>query len=259
MTQFVERLRELFPIHSFDKPARLFLIAVVIDGIVYSAWMLFFNLFILAQGYDKTFMGLVNSVPSIATLVFGVPLGMLSDRIGRRTAMLLGIAINMLGSLLIVLSKTPDLLVAASFLAGIGSTLYVNSQAPFMMKASNASNRALLFSLSFGLNTLSGAVGNLFAGTLPAFFGGFFHVAADSALAYQMVLIGSVVLGSCSMIPVFFIKEPPFAVADSENPLKALIGILKKRLYWQLFLPTLLIGLGAAILIPYMNVFFTET
>ena len=148
-------------------------------------------------------MGLVNSVPSIATLVFGIPLGMLSDRIGRRPAMLLGLVVNTTGSLLIVLSKTPDLLVAASFLAGLGSTLYVNSQAPFMMKASNASNRALLFSLSFGLNTLAGTVGNLFAGQLPAFFGGLFHVAVDSTLAYQMVLLCSVALGSFSLIPCF--------------------------------------------------------
>jgi MFS family permease len=259
MTQLVEHLHNLFPLRSFSKPARLFLIAVVIDGIIYSAWMLFFNLFILAQGYDKTFMGLVNSVPSIATLVLGIPLGMLSDRIGRRPAMLLGLAVNTAGSLLIVLSRTPDLLVAASFLAGIGSTLYVNSQAPFMMKASNASNRALLFSLSFGLNTLSGTVGSLFAGQLPALFGGLFHVAVDSTLAYQMVLLCSVVLGSCSLIPVFFIKEPPSAVAALQNPLRSLIGILRKRIYWLLFLPNLLIGIGAAILIPYMNVFFSET
>jgi len=259
MSQFVEHLHGLFPIKSFSKPARLFLIAVVIDGIVYSAWQLFFNLFILAQGYDKTFMGLVNSVPSIATLVCGVPLGMLSDRIGRRPAMLLGILVNMLGSLLIVLSRTPDLLVVASFLAGIGSTLYVNSQAPFMMKASNASNRALLFSLSFGLNTLSGTVGNLFAGTLPTFFGGLFHVAVNSTLAYQMVLLCSVALGSCSMIPVSLIKEPSSGFAAPENPLKSLIGILKKHVYWLLFLPNFLIGVGAAILIPYMNVFFNET
>jgi MFS family permease len=259
MTQFTERLHNLFPIRSFSKPARLFLIAVVIDGIVYSAWMLFFNLFILSQGYDKTFMGLVNSVPSIATLVLGIPLGMLSDRVGRRPAMLLGIAINMLASLLVVLAKTPELLVAASFLAGVGSTLYVNSQAPFMMKASNASNRALLFSLSFGLNTLSGTVGSLFAGTLPAIFGGIFQVAADSTLAYQLVLVCSIILGSCSLIPVFFIEEPFSTVAAPENPLKSLVGILRKQVYWLLFLPNLLVGIGAAILIPYMNVYFTET
>jgi predicted MFS family arabinose efflux permease len=33
---------------------------------------------------------------------------------------------------------------------------------------------------------------------------------------------------------------------------------LKKGLVWKLFLPNLVLGFGAAILIPYMNVFFTE-
>ena len=39
------------------------------------------------------------------------------------------------------------------------------------MKLSNNKNRALLFSLNYGLQTLAGAVGSVFAGQLPALFG----------------------------------------------------------------------------------------
>ena len=65
-------------------------------------------------------------------------------------------------------------------------------------------------------------------------------------------------LGEFLVDPVFLIKEPLSAVTALQNPLRSLIGILRKRVYWLLFLPNLLIGIGAAILIPYMNVFFSE-
>jgi predicted MFS family arabinose efflux permease len=74
-----------------------------------------------------------------------------------------------------------------------------------------------------------------------------------------LVLVCSIILGSCSLIPVFFIEEPFSTVAAPENPLKSWVGILRKQVYWLLFLPNLLVGIGAAILIPYMNVYFTET
>ncbi len=157
--------------HSFGRPARLFLIATILDGAVYSVWWLFFNFYILGRGFDREFMGLVTTVPSVATLVLGLPLGMLSDRIGRKRAMMLGIGGYVVAIALEVTVLEPNLILLAAFLNGTASTFYFLSQAPFMMKASTPENRTLLFSMNFGLVTLSGVIGNLFAGqhlNLPA-------------------------------------------------------------------------------------------
>ncbi len=64
------------------------------------------------------------------------------------------------------------LLIRMAFLGGVGNSLYFISQAPFMMKVSQTDNRALMFSLNFGLSTLAGALGNIFAGQMPGWFGG---------------------------------------------------------------------------------------
>ena len=73
-------------LRSFQRPARLFLLATVIDGITYSSWSLFFNYYMLGRGFDREFLGLVTTVNSSAALLLGIPLGMLSDRIGRKRA-----------------------------------------------------------------------------------------------------------------------------------------------------------------------------
>jgi MFS family permease len=128
-----------------------------------------------------------------------------------------------------------------------------------MIKLSNLENRTLLFSLNYGLVTLSGALGSLFAGQLPAVFGTILKVQATSSAAYQAVLIVSIVLGTMALIPLWLMQEPhtpqPEHQAGSRQTGSKSSLI---RMTVKLATPNLLIGFGAAILIPYMNVFFKD-
>ena len=145
-------------LRTFNRSARLFLLSVIMDGIVLSAWQLFFNFYILERGFERDFLGMVNAMPAVAALVLGIPMGLLSDKIGRKRAMVLGVAIFILAMALEVTVDSPTLILIAAFIAGGGQMLYFLSQAPFMMKVSDEHNRTLLFSLSFGLIRLAGAI-----------------------------------------------------------------------------------------------------
>ena len=246
-------------IFKFGQPALLFLLATIIDGTIYSAWSLFFNFFILSRGYDQTFLGMVNAAPSFAALVLGIPLGMLSDRLGRRRAMLLGLLIYSLGALGQLLAPGRSLLLLASLTAGTGNTLYYLSQAPFMMKASTPQNRAMLFSLNFGLITLAGALGSILAGSLPPMLAAVLQVAEKHVSVYQAILFGAVAIGSLSLIPIFLIREPADPQPTGIQPEKqSIFKVLLRPVVLKLFIPNILIGLGAAILIPYQNIFFDD-
>jgi MFS family permease len=247
-------------LRSFNKPARLFMLATLIDGIVFSGWSLFFNFYILERGFGRDFLGMVNAAPSVAALLLGILMGQLSDRLGRKRAMVLGVGVAVLCMGLEVTVLNPSWILFFAFLSGAAHTLYFLSQAPFMMKVSSPHNRTLLFSLNFGLVTLSGAVGSLFAGQLPALFGDFLGVPARSAGAYQAVLLVSVALSMLTLIPLALIKEPKAKVdpdrTKQANP--SVWRVLSHPLTLKLSSPNLLIGFGAAILMPYMNLFFSE-
>jgi MFS family permease len=247
-------------LRAFERSAKLFLLATVLQGIVSSAWMLFFNFYILERGFGRDFLGLANAMPAVAALIFGIPLGALSDRIGRKPAMILGMVGIIASYALIVIVRDPTMILVMSFLAGISVTLFYLSQAPFMMKVSRRDTRTLLFSLNFGLMTLSGAVGSLFAGQLPAIFGSLLGVSPRSAEAYQAVLLASVLLSGLTLIPIFMLKEP--RTTGGVNGQKAkrapIWRVVMRSITLKLALPNLLVGLGAAILIPYMNVFFLD-
>ena len=68
----------------FQRNARLYLLNSILVGLSYSVFALLFNLYILARGYPKDFLGLLSALPSAVALVAAVPMGMLSDRIGHR-------------------------------------------------------------------------------------------------------------------------------------------------------------------------------
>jgi MFS family permease len=251
-------IEHYIPYKSFNRPARLYLLSVVISGIIFSAWQLFFNLFILARGYDKVYLGLINAAPWMAGLLFSLPMGALSNRMGRKNAIVVGMAVDMLMRGMQLLVHSGPLLVTVSFLEGIGFTLLVVSEAPFLMAASNDKNRSLLFSLNFGLLTVSSAVGALFAGQVSAMVGSRFNVSPDSSFAYGVVLMISLVIGAFAIIPVIRIDEGEIHDDQIRSQKSNTMAALKKGLIWKLFLPNLVLGFGAAILIPYMNVFFTE-
>ncbi len=254
-------LSKALPIHSFNRNTKLFLTATVIDGVIFSASLLFFNFFILSRGFDREFLGVMNSIPSIAALLLGIPLGMLSDKIGRRRAMLIGLFFQTAGMACTLLAQPKWLLITGSVIYGSGNTLYLISHAPFMMSVTNKDNRALLFSLNFGLTTISGAAGNFVAGQMPALIAPILHVAASSTEVYRIILLLSVFLGASALIPIFLLKDPPAEVkeANSEGRIRQFGTILKQPLIWKLIAPNVIIGLGAAILIPYMNLFFADT
>ena len=253
------------PIRTFDRNTRLFLSMTVINGIIFSGWQLFFNIFMLERGFGRDFLGLVNSLPFLSGLLFGLPIGRLSDRIGRKRSLIIGIVCSGLALLGQITFQQQALIIITSVLVGISNMFLIVSISPLMMKLSTAENRTLLFSLSHGLQTLSGAVGSVFAGQLPGLFGILLGVGATSAVAYQGVLLTTILIGATALIPLSLMREPGSAVLPEARQTRPKPGepgpsssFRLTRMTVKLATPNFLIGFGAAILIPYMNVFFKD-
>src|SRR5436190_289404 len=173
------------PIRTFNRDARLFMWATVINGIILSGWQLFFNIYMLQSGYSREFLGLINSLPALTGLLLGIPMGRLSDRIGRKPALMISVICTGLAMLGQITFHQQAIIAIMAGLTGIFNMLLLVSISPLMMKLSDEHNRTLLFSLNYGLQTLAGAVGSLFAGQLPALFGFLLHAGKTSAIAYR--------------------------------------------------------------------------
>jgi MFS family permease len=259
--------RYLKQLRSFSPNARFFLVSTTVTGLSYSIYMLILNLYVVSQGYSRSFLGELQSLPNLIALFGAVPAGVLVDYIGRKRALLLanfGRAAAMLG---LVLAPGPWWLRVSMITFGVSQSLWMISGGPFMMENSTDEERNSLFSASFGLQTLVGFFGTLVGGFLPSFFGRILGVGVESGMAYGGTLSITVALYVLSLIPVFLIEEParstsvpgPRGQNGADRLLKPWRNISDPGLALRIFVPNIIISMGAAILIPYMNLFFKET
>ncbi|MFH1446431.1 MAG: MFS transporter, partial [Chloroflexota bacterium] len=147
-------------------------------------------------------------------------------------------------------------------LQGSGFMLYRVAQSPYIMAVSDEQNRTMLFSINFSLMIFGSMLGNLVAGQLPGMAGQFLNIPANSAAAYQLVIISGIALGATSLIPIFFLKKSKLQKKDfaqsTLSPILSIKQLFSQKIIFQLFLINIMVGLGAALLIPYLNVFFRQ-
>jgi MFS family permease len=251
----------LNPIRTLSRPARLFLLSLFLYGLLFSGWNLFFNLYIISAGYSRDFLGLVNAAPSLTALLLGVPIGLLSDRMGRKLAMIIGFILQNFAILGMALVHAESAMLVLALISGAVGQLYFLSQAPFMMRTSDDKSRDVLFSLSFGVVPLANTLGNFLAGYLPGSFAGWFGLTTQAS-AYQAVLLFSAMISFLVLVPIVFIREPKLAGEErwekAKEPKPSIWKTLMRPLTLKLSMPNLAIGFGAATLVPYLNVFFSE-
>lgn len=247
--------------HGLNKPARLFLLAIFFDGLLFAGWNLFLNLYVISAGHSRDFLGMLNAAPSVSALILAVPMGLLSDRIGRKRAMMIGLLLSNCGIIAMILVRSEWAMLVLALFWGAAGQLYVISQAPFMMKASDDKTRDILFSFSFGMFPLASTLGNIIAGYLPETFTRWFGL-TTSASAYQAAILFSIITSFLVLVPLAFIREQKKVTAETKTeeprPRISVWRVLFRPLTLKLAIPNLVIGLGAATLVPYFNVYFSE-
>jgi predicted MFS family arabinose efflux permease len=132
------------------------------------------------------------------------------------------------------------------------------------MKASDEKSRDILFSLSYGMFPLASTLGSFLAGYLPGMFRNVFGI-TSSASAYQAALLLAVFASFMALIPLAFICEKKAALVgavEGQEPAQVdrpnVWKVFFRPLTLKLAIPNLVIGFGAATLVPYFNVFFSE-
>lgn len=116
-------------------------------------------------------VGAALGIFGLARLIFNVPIGIVSDRYGRRLVLVGGpvvVAIGMLGS---GLATTLPQLLVMRFVAGAGSAMYMTGAQLYLVDISTASNRARFIATNQGALLFGIAIGPGLGGLLAGAFG----------------------------------------------------------------------------------------
>ncbi|HSL93097.1 MAG TPA: MFS transporter, partial [Bacillota bacterium] len=247
--QYGARLR------GFSRNARVYLLASFLGSLYYGVFGVLGNLYFMQAGLTEGFLGTMISVGSLTRVIFAVPAGLLSDRIGRRNSLFLAAGIIALAEMIMIAFPTPVTVIAAFAMASAAGTIMMVSGSPFLTENSSKEERSHLFSVSMACHTVSGVAGSILGGMLPIIWGGALRLAPDSFLVYRFTLFTALVVLALSVIPYSRIKEVRHTEARTKVwPLR----VPNPRLTAKLALPELLMGLGAGMFVPFLNVYFSR-
>jgi len=241
-------------VRTFSPNARRYLAMTALLGVGTAFQWLFFNLYVLALGYDQAFVGVLASIPAWATVASAIPIGLFLPRLGYKRGLLIGSVLYVGAFIGWAAFPTSGILIAGSVLVGVASSLLLITSSPLMVAISSESNRTQLFGIQFGLNTLVGVIANLAGGQLPRLFSGAFGIAAESPLAYRAVLLVAMALATSTLIPIARMR------ALDAKPGERIIGFRQIRGHWgtfgRLLVVQMTVALGAGMLMPFVNVYY---
>ena len=242
---------------AFSPNARLVLIYSAFTGLAFGVFRFLFNFYVLSLGdaYDEAFIGSLQTASSFASILMALPAAYLAERYSQKKIMIQTALISSLAIIGLVLFPFRGLLILFNMIAGISMSMRQVAMAPFLMANTSENERQWVFSFNFGLMTVSGFFGNLLGGWLPTWLGGWFEAAPTDTLAYQLALGSMMIVTILSIGPLTRIIMPPV----DRNKRVELPWVQLRHYGWslsQFLLPQLIIGLGAGLMQPFMNIYF---
>ncbi|MEW5922593.1 MAG: MFS transporter [Candidatus Zixiibacteriota bacterium] len=239
----------------FSRNVRLYLTASFLIGLTFAGYQLLLNLYLREQGAPESFIGNILSAGAVGMTLTSIPAAFILRRI--RLKKILLISTSLYGLSILVLTNLPvtSVLIAVSFIAGIATTFYRVAAAPFFMRNTTPEERTYVFSLAFGVSLLASIFGSIIFGKMVT---SLVAVTGGMISAYRWTFAVSIGMGLTSLIPFAMIKAADPASEDRKSIFS--LSVLKKRagLYSRLFLPYFIVGLGAGLIIPFLNLYFRD-
>jgi MFS family permease len=242
-------------VKNFSSNAKGYLWANFLVGASFSFNGVIFNLYLAEAGLREGFIGSMLSLSGLGLVIFALPSGWLSDRLGRKKAMFLGLAVGSLVLLFRSLIVERAALLVLGFIGGAAGIIYQISAAPFMVENSRPEERTLLFSMSFAVTLLAGVLGNLIAGKMPSALG-LLMPRSGVFLRYRLTLLIGALLSFSALIPIHGIRDYPFSHGSARQRPKGdkKDYLLLAKFAWCQWW----IGLGAGLVIPFFNLYFAK-
>jgi MFS family permease len=225
-------------------------------GLAASVADLLFNFYLVSLGYAADAAGLLSTVYRGAGVVLGIPFGLLIDRAGARRSLLGGVLLFSGGWALVLLSRSLEVLMAAYFLVGAANILTLTAVVPLLTGITSDAERPSVFGFNASAALLIGLLGSALGGVLPALASGMLAVGPQDTAAYRLALASVVVLGLLSLLPVLRLAEE--RQRPSAAAVIAPVTPLPRRTLLRLALPSLLLGAGGGLFLPFQNLFFRQ-
>lgn len=257
---------------SFSPNARLFLLGQALLWIGANQISLLLSLYLKRIGYSEDAIGGVLAMKALGTAVLVLPASFMAARFNQKLVLPVAALLTASANAAQALGALGNPLLAAAFLSGSFSTVFQVSAGPFFIRNSGEAERVHLFSLNGALSMGTGVLGSSLGGILKD---GAFAIFGDEILAYRLALLVGALFILSAWIPFSRIREdiprasgpaasrrqpPDNHREDAAERIddQAAGDSIPAAQWLRLLLPGFLIGTGAGLTIPYLNLYFKD-
>ena len=256
MTRALIRYIQTFT--GFGQDARRFLVTTVVFGAAISLYWIDFNLYLEAIGVDRPTIGWMMAASQLAGVIVALPASALSDRLGRRTVMAVGMALVAVALLAFLPGNVPLIFLGVAAFGG-GSQIVNVVQIPYIAEHTRPDQRNEFFASWNALGFMTGVVATLVGGAVAQ------NLAAPLGLTtaagpYLVLLVGITVLSVAGLATLLRLSDDRHSLAaerarEPHRPGRFGLHIANRGLFFKLLLPGFITSLGAGQLIPFLNLF----
>lgn len=251
-------------VQRFTPDARRIIVGQAISRLGFGLYQAIFNLYLLSLGYSTAFVAGLLSIGLYTMAVGALLAGPYTSRVGEKYSMILSGIICAIAAGMLIALPVPSILIMMIIVFYFGNSLQITSYSPLMARSSSSFERTYLFSTGQASRIVTSFFGSLIGGFLPGIFALWLIVPIDSPITFQLTLIVWILACIIGTVPLLWLKEPtPFNSKlneiQPEEPIAASTEPTGKvSIVVRFFICSLLVGLGAGLIVPLMNVFFWE-
>lgn len=249
-----------FHLREFNRNVRLFFLYGISINAGMALFTLLYNLYLLRLSYQEDFIGQVAGMAPLATGLLALPIGMLSDRWGRKPFLLVSsllLAVSQIG-LSLATAATP--LLTFSFLGGIATACIWVNHVPFLSDNAQPARRAEALVLWSAIQVAVRMLWSLLGGFLPGVMSYLFDTSTQMPDPFRYALLVGAACSLASALPLLYMPRRAGASEEAHNEDQ---GTTKNApTPWRLFAVIAALsgtrGFSMGLTFPFFNVFFEE-
>lgn len=238
---------------GFSANSRRFLVGTFLMGLGHGALWVHMNVYFRTLGIGEAAIGRILSAGSLGTVLVSIPAAIWVDRFPAEAIFMTAAAGFACSFLAQILLPSPAVLLIASLSTGMLFTIHWVASAPFFMRNADPDQRTELFGIASALETLATIVSAFGVGLAARHIG---HWLGSETLGLRYALAATAVASLLAIIPFSRIRSAPRP--GERQGFLAYITSKDSGLLAKLCIPAFLVGCGAGLTIPFLNLYFRE-
>jgi predicted MFS family arabinose efflux permease len=235
-----------------SRDVKLLLLAGFFLGFGFMGFGLILNLYFKALGYEEGIIGNFISARSMATMAIAIPAAFLARRLRLKPMLITSSLVTTGAALLVVIRPEVAPIAIGLIVVGLFDSFGWIIRGPMIMKGTESQHQTRLFSIHSALMITSSIFGTLLAGALPDIFRKYGY---NEIEGFRISLIVHIGIAFLAIFPVMFLHTRKVVDDHTEH-------FFHVKTSWLLILrlasPHVLVGLGAGMSIPFLNLYFRD-